>query len=94
VAIKDDWKVLSAAHRGGVGICGARRVDDSLLVGKGRRDGTCSVRRVRGERKREDRARGFRPNAFGLYGTAGNAAEWVEDCWNPNMAAKACSDEV
>jgi formylglycine-generating enzyme required for sulfatase activity len=24
----------------------------------------------------------FRPNAFGLYDTAGNAAEWVEDCWN------------
>jgi formylglycine-generating enzyme required for sulfatase activity len=26
----------------------------------------------------------FRPNAFGLYDTAGNAAEWVQDCWNPN----------
>jgi formylglycine-generating enzyme required for sulfatase activity len=25
----------------------------------------------------------FRANAFGLYDTAGNAAEWVEDCWNP-----------
>jgi len=25
----------------------------------------------------------FRPNAFGLYDTAGNAAEWVQDCWNP-----------
>ena len=25
----------------------------------------------------------FRPNAFGLYDTSGNAAEWVEDCWNP-----------
>ena len=24
----------------------------------------------------------FRPNAFGLYDTAGNAAEWIEDCWN------------
>jgi formylglycine-generating enzyme required for sulfatase activity len=24
----------------------------------------------------------FRPNAFGLYDVAGNAAEWVEDCWN------------
>ncbi len=26
----------------------------------------------------------YRPNAFGLYDTAGNAAEWVEDCWNPS----------
>lgn len=24
----------------------------------------------------------FKPNAFGLFDTAGNAAEWVEDCWN------------
>ena len=24
----------------------------------------------------------FRPNAFGLYDTAGNAAQWVQDCWN------------
>jgi formylglycine-generating enzyme required for sulfatase activity len=28
--------------------------------------------------------RSFRPNGFGLYDTAGNAAEWVEDCWNDN----------
>jgi formylglycine-generating enzyme required for sulfatase activity len=26
----------------------------------------------------------FRPNGFGLFDTAGNAAEWVEDCWNDN----------
>ena len=26
----------------------------------------------------------FRPNAFGLYDTAGNVAEWVEDCWSPS----------
>jgi formylglycine-generating enzyme required for sulfatase activity len=26
----------------------------------------------------------FRPNGFGLYDVAGNAAEWVEDCWNDN----------
>ena len=27
----------------------------------------------------------FRPNAFGLSDTAGNAAEWVQDCWNPSL---------
>jgi formylglycine-generating enzyme required for sulfatase activity/outer membrane protein OmpA-like peptidoglycan-associated protein len=26
----------------------------------------------------------FRANAFGLYDTSGDAAEWVEDCWNPS----------
>ncbi len=26
----------------------------------------------------------YKPNAFGLFDTAGNAAEWVEDCWNDN----------
>lgn len=29
----------------------------------------------------------FRPNAFGLYDTAGNAAEWVEDCWNDTYSS-------
>jgi formylglycine-generating enzyme required for sulfatase activity len=27
-------------------------------------------------------AASFRPNGFGLYDTSGNAAEFVEDCWN------------
>ena len=27
-------------------------------------------------------AQSFRPNGFGLFDVAGNAAEWVEDCWN------------
>lgn len=26
----------------------------------------------------------YKPNAFGLYDTAGNVAEWVADCWSPN----------
>jgi formylglycine-generating enzyme required for sulfatase activity len=26
----------------------------------------------------------FQPNAFGIYDMMGNAAEWVEDCWNDN----------
>jgi formylglycine-generating enzyme required for sulfatase activity len=28
------------------------------------------------------RAGSYRPNAFGLYDTIGNAKEWLEDCWN------------
>ena len=31
----------------------------------------------------------FRPNAFGLYDTSGNAAEWMEDCWNPIVSGRA-----
>jgi formylglycine-generating enzyme required for sulfatase activity/serine/threonine protein phosphatase PrpC len=26
----------------------------------------------------------FEPNQFGLYDTAGNVAEWVQDCWHEN----------
>jgi formylglycine-generating enzyme required for sulfatase activity len=29
-------------------------------------------------------AASFPPNPYGLFDTAGNAAEWVEDCWNDN----------
>ena len=32
--------------------------------------------------KRTVPAGSFAPNAFALFDTAGNAAEWVEDCWN------------
>jgi formylglycine-generating enzyme required for sulfatase activity len=37
-----------------------------------------------GESQRTSPVGSYKPNAFGLYDTAGNAAEWIEDCWNDN----------
>ena len=36
----------------------------------------------------------FRPNAFGLYDTSGNAAEWVEDCWSPSYVGAPADGTV
>jgi formylglycine-generating enzyme required for sulfatase activity len=48
-------------------------------VGKGRaKCDDCGTERT----PRTVPAGSFRPNPFGLYDTVGNAAEWVEDCWN------------
>ena len=38
----------------------------------------------RWDNKRTAPVGSFEPNAFGLFDTAGNVWEWVEDCWNKN----------
>jgi formylglycine-generating enzyme required for sulfatase activity len=38
----------------------------------------------RWDRKRPAPVGSFKPNSFGLYDTAGNALEWVQDCWHDN----------
>ncbi len=34
--------------------------------------------------KRTAQVGSFEPNAFGVYDTAGNVWEWVQDCWHPD----------
>ena len=41
----------------------------------------CGVRR---HTRRTEPVGTFKPNAFGLYDTAGNVGEWVQDCWHEN----------
>ena len=36
----------------------------------------------------------YPPNAFGLYDTAGNVAQWVEDCWRPSYAVAAVAPDT
>ena len=49
--------------------------------GVGSRQANCRECKT-GEPERTLPVGSYKPNAFGLYDTAGNAAEWVEDCWN------------
>jgi formylglycine-generating enzyme required for sulfatase activity len=47
-----------------------------------------------GEAARTVPAGTFKANAFGLFDTAGNAAEWVEDCWNDNYRGAPSKGEA
>jgi len=42
---------------------------------------SCGTRR---DRRQTEPVGSFKPNPFGLYDTAGNVSEWVQDCWHDN----------
>jgi formylglycine-generating enzyme required for sulfatase activity len=50
--------------------------------GVGARRANCRGCRTGQRREQTLPVGSYKPNAFGLYDTSGNAAEWVEDCWN------------
>jgi formylglycine-generating enzyme required for sulfatase activity len=64
----------------------AARAGTSTPYWWGREIGTrqANCRECGGEGAQTSPVGSFKSNAFGLFDTAGNAAEWVEDCWNDN----------
>ena len=49
----------------------------------GTRQANCAECKT-GEPQKTMPAGSYKANPFGLFDTAGNVAEWVEDCWNDN----------
>ncbi len=69
-----------------MGICGARRNRDSFWWGNEMKPGlaNCISCGTRPEDRQTAPVGSFKPNPFGLFDTAGNVREWVQDCWHDN----------
>jgi formylglycine-generating enzyme required for sulfatase activity len=65
--------------------CDFENVLDSTAVGDGA-DGQRAFHRCKDGHKGLAPVGRFAPNGFGVYDALGNVAEWVEDCWNSNLA--------
>jgi formylglycine-generating enzyme required for sulfatase activity len=69
-----------------MGICGARRHDHTILVG---RVGRYVPGELHGLWRHQDTygplpVDALPPNPFGLYDMLGGVAQWMADCWFPN----------
>jgi formylglycine-generating enzyme required for sulfatase activity len=51
---------------------------------EGQGNANCSNCGSRWDKRQTAPVGSFKPNPFGLYDTAGNVSEWVQDCWHEN----------
>ena len=82
---RPDGAALPAVERGRMGVRRPRGGRGPNIRGGndvGRGNANCKDCRNKQGDKPVTPVGSFAPNGFGLFDTAGNVAEWVEDCWN------------
>jgi len=67
-----------------MGIRGSRRHQNGIFLGREDRQGErdCNGCGSKWDNRQTSPVGSFRPNAFGLYDTAGDAWQWVQDCYH------------